>query len=120
MIRIMTTKNKFLSNRSILKTLWKSQVITRQFVLDKNSLKRCFIFVEARATTYFCQDFKWGRYKRAYIAALQQAKIYPPRQAAAAVDRALRLLQCMSRCNAGDGMWFILCIAVARALRQLQ
>ena len=30
-----------------------------------------------------------GRDKRAYIAALRQAKIYPPRQAAAATDRAL-------------------------------
>ena len=44
-----------------------------------------------------------GRDKRAYIAALRLAKFYPPRQAAAASDRALRLLQCMSR-NARDGM----------------
>ena len=31
-----------------------------------------------------------GRDKRAYIAALRQAKFYPPWQAAAAADRALR------------------------------
>ena len=36
-----------------------------------------------------------GRDKGAYIAALRQAKIYPPWQAAAAADRGLRLLQCM-------------------------
>ena len=35
-----------------------------------------------------------GRYKRAYIAALLQAKFYPPRRAAAATDFALRLPQC--------------------------
>ena len=44
-----------------------------------------------------------GRDKRAYIAALRQAKFYPPRRAAAAADNALRLLQCMSR-NARDEM----------------
>ena len=38
-----------------------------------------------------------GRDKRVYTAALRHAKFYPPRQAAAVADHALRLPQCMSR-----------------------
>ena len=64
------------------------------------------------------RDRNRGRDKRAYIAAQRQAKFYPPRVAAAAADRALRLPQCTSR-NARDELHSILCI-VARALRQLQ
>ena len=40
-----------------------------------------------------------GRDKRAYIAALRQAKICPPQQAAAAADRGLRLVHCGSYVN---------------------
>ena len=66
-----------------------------------------------------------GQYKRANIAALRQAKFYPPQQAAAAADRALRLPQCtrwndlLPQCtsrNARDGM-FISFIG-AHALRR--
>ena len=42
---------------------------------------------EGGSTPKDVQDAKKrGPYKRAYIAALRQAKFYPPRQAAAAVD----------------------------------
>ena len=40
-----------------------------------------------------------GRDKKAYIAALWQAKIYPPQQAAAAADRGLRPPQSMRQCS---------------------
>ena len=62
---------------------------------------------------------KKGNDKRAYIAALRQAKFYPQRQAAAAADGALWLLQCTS-CNARDELHSILCIAAAHALQHLQ
>ena len=49
----------------------------------------------ARATGGQFSDLSRGRDKRAYIAALRQAKFYPPRGVAAAADRALRQPQCM-------------------------
>ena len=70
----------------------------------------------------------------AYIAAQRQAKFYPPWQAAAAADRALRLPQCTSRSNARDEAFLVhcggsciaavtnlkvaVCIAAAHGLRQ--
>ena len=48
-----------------------------------------------------------GRDKRAYIVALQQAELYPPRRAATAADRALWLPQCTS-CNARDEVCVLL------------
>ena len=64
-----------------------------------------------------CQSMKTkGRDKRAYIAALRQAKIYPPRQAAAAADHGLWKPQCTRR-NPQDGSLHVmdcgLCIAAA-------
>ena len=46
----------------------------------------------ARATGGQFSDLSRGRDKKAYIAALRQAKFYPTRQAAAAADRALQQL----------------------------
>ena len=54
---------------------------------------------------------KVGRDKRANIAALRQAKIYPPRQL-----RQPLIVHCSCR-NAQDELHSISCIAVARALR---
>ena len=58
MIRIMTTKNEFLINRSILKTQWNSQVINIQFVARQKLFKKMFHFCRSQSNRLFLPGLK--------------------------------------------------------------
>ena len=65
------------------------------------------IFCTFMFQTCTCSNFS-GRDKRAYIAVLRQAKIYPPRQAEAAADRGVvQLVHCGGSCIAAATFKFV-------------
>ena len=69
--------------------------------------------------TCTCSNFS-GRDKRAYIAVLRQAKIYPPRQAEAAADRGVvQLVHCGGSCIAAATFKFVAAAMHDQRLPQL-